>query len=166
MELLKALGLNWSTLISQFINFGILYWLLSKFALKPLLANIEARQKTIDEGLKNSQAAQQAVQQAQIEQEEMLAQARTQARDIVSQARAQAQAQGAQIVQQAQQKAAQMLGDATAQINDDREKMLVEVRGQLAEIVSIGVQNVIGEKIAASEITDRYLTTGMKASHG
>ena len=163
MELFNALGLSWPTLISQLINFGILYWLLAKFALKPLLANIEARQQQISEGLANSQAADQALAQAEAQKDEIVTAARAQARDIIASARQSASQQEEQIVGAAKAQAAQIIEDARAKNDEDRQKMLSDVRGQIAEIVSIGVKNVIGEVVPVETVNRHLLESGVKA---
>ena len=54
MELLQTLGIQWTKLIPQLFNFGIVLWVLWKFAYKPVFTMLDARQKKIAEGIANA----------------------------------------------------------------------------------------------------------------
>ena len=161
MELIKALGLNWPTFISQLINFGILYFLLKKFALEKLVTAIEQRQKEIEMGLVNAKAADESLAVAQQKEAEILSQARVQAQQIIAAAKKTATEQESALIARAQDQAATIVADGQRQVVVAKEKMLLQVRGELAEIVSAGVAQVVGEKVAPDAINQRFLEKGL-----
>jgi len=71
-----ALGLNWTGLIFQLINFGILYWVLNRYAFPPILRLLAKRRAQIAAGLADAAAAKQALADAATERERILVAAR------------------------------------------------------------------------------------------
>ena len=163
MELINALGLNWLTLVSQLINFAILYWLLKKFALDKIIKLMEQRQQDIDTGLKNAQLAEQALNQARGQQEEIILAARHEAKQIIAEGKKLGAAQEQQIIAQAKAQAQSIITTGHQQVELDKNKMLLEVQEQLAQIVSLGVQKVIEETVTPEQINQKYLEVGLKA---
>jgi len=53
-ELFQTLGIQWTKLIPQLFNFGIVLLVLWKFAYKPVFAMLDARQKKIAESVANA----------------------------------------------------------------------------------------------------------------
>ena len=74
------------TMIAQAITFFVFILFCAKFVWPPLMRAIEARQKTIAEGLAAGERGRQDLDQASKQTAQMLAQARQQAQDIVGQA--------------------------------------------------------------------------------
>jgi len=57
-ELLQSLGIQWTKLIPQLFNFGIVLFVLWKWAYKPVFIMLEARQKKIAESVANAEKIQ------------------------------------------------------------------------------------------------------------
>ena len=53
-EILSNLGISWPKLIAQTVNFGIVLFVLWKFAYKPILDLLEQRRKKIEESVTNA----------------------------------------------------------------------------------------------------------------
>ena len=64
---MDGLGINLPGLITQFINFGILLLILWLFLHKPLQRVLDERRRRIAEGLKASDEAQEAAEEAKAE---------------------------------------------------------------------------------------------------
>lgn len=163
MELINALGFDWVIFVSQLINFAILYWLLKKFALDKLMKLLEKRQQDIDMGLKNAQLADQALNQAKAQQEELLNGARKQARTIINEAKQVGKSQEEKIVAEAQMRATKIVENGEKQITLEKNKMLLEVKGELANIIALGVKTVVEQDVRPEKIKQSYLQAGLKA---
>jgi F-type H+-transporting ATPase subunit b len=106
------LGLNPLLFLAQLVNFGILYYILNRFAFPALRKTLDARTATIREGIANAEEAKQSL------------------------ARANEQAQG--IIQQAQQRGQQIIADATT--NGERLRVQFENEAK-ARAVEVAEQN-------------------------
>ena len=54
-EVCQGLGIDWNKLIAQMISFGILLYVLWRFAYKPVLDILEKRRDKVEESLKNAE---------------------------------------------------------------------------------------------------------------
>lgn len=162
-SLLNSLGLDFTIFFSQLVNFIILYVLLKKFALEKLLRSINKRQEMIADGVRNAQNAKLVLVQVKTQQEEIISDARAKAREILAQARQDAKLQTEKITAAAGVKAEQLLTDAHEQIQTEKQKMLLEVKNELADIIAIGVAKVADKKVDSSEISRHYLKNNLQA---
>ncbi len=162
-SLLNSLGLDYTIFFSQLVNFIILYVLLKKFALEKLLRSINKRQEMIADGVRNAQNAKLVLVQVKTQQEEIISDARAKAREILAQARQDAKLQTEKITAAAGVKAEQLLADAHEQIQTEKQKMLLEVKNELADIIAIGVAKVADKKVDSSEISRHYLKNNLQA---
>ena len=162
-SLLNSLGLDFTIFFSQLVNFIILYVLLKKFALEKLLRSINKRQEMIADGVRNAQNAKLVLVQVKTQQEEIISDARDKAREILAQARQDAKLQTEKITAAAGVKAEQLLADAHEQIQTEKQKMLLEVKNELADIIAIGVAKVADKKVDSSEISRHYLKNNLQA---
>lgn len=162
-SLLNSLGLDYTIFFSQLVNFIILYVLLKKFALEKLLRSINKRQEMIADGVRNAQNAKLVLVQVKTQQEEIISDARAKAREILAQSRQDAKLQTEKITAAAGVKAEQLLADAHEQIQTEKQKMLLEVKNELADIIAIGVAKVADKKVDSSEISRHYLKNNLQA---
>ena len=160
MELIKAVGISWPTLLSQLINFGILYWLLKRFALDGLLTAIQKRQHEIEQGLQNAKAADESLASATKQKEDILAEARHQAQEIIAAARQSGQEQEQQILARAQAESQRVVADGVKQVEVEKGKMLLAVKAELAEVIATGVTKMIEQQVTPEQVTAQYLQAG------
>lgn len=150
-----------ATLIGQTIAFTVFVIFCMKFVWPPLLAAIEARQKTIADGLAASDKA-----------EKDLAKAREQASSELQDAKAQA----ADIIEQAKKRALQIVDEETQRGHDEREKIIAqghaeieaernrakeELRKQVASLAVVGAEKILEREIDAaahSDIVNKLVT--------
>src|ERR1700733_15655296 len=73
----------YTNLVAQIILFFIVYWVLSKFAFKPIMAVLEERRRRIEEGQINAEKIKQQLAEAQTKYEETLARANAEAQRLI-----------------------------------------------------------------------------------
>jgi len=117
ISLFGSFGVDGPHLLVQLINFAILAFILHRFAIKPALGQMEERNRLIEKGLADAQAATQRL-------AEILADARNAAKAAVEAAKAEATAAQTEVI-----------AKAKAAIEADRVKMLAEVRGEVSRLV-------------------------------
>jgi F-type H+-transporting ATPase subunit b len=135
MDMLKNFGVEPILLVAQIVNFLIIFWLLQKFAFKPILTILNDRKKTIAEGLKNSENARIALEKAVEEEKKLLKNAQKEAQGILSDARKQSDEMIAQSQEAAKKQVEQMFKDAknkTEQESRETEKRLAVSAASLA----------------------------------
>lgn len=147
MDIFAKLGIDWKLLIAQAINFGILFWVLRRFAYKPMLDFLESRSARIDKGLKDAEAAQSKLASMEEKEKQVLVEARNEARSIITLAETSAKKRDADRLKETEEKTKRFLDDARMKIEEEKQKILTEAKQEIAEIVTLSVEKILKEKV-------------------
>lgn len=152
MDALTSLGIDLKSLIAQVVNFGILFFLLSKFLYKPLVNILEERKNKIAKGLKDSLEAEERLAQAQTSSKKQIGEAVTQANLIIEKAKKEADIEARQIIEKAQEKASGIILKAKEAAGQQAEETMKDVRLRLAGLISTAFEKIASEKISQDSI--------------
>ena len=131
---MEGLGINGPFLISQIINFLILFFLLRRILYKPVLNMLETRREKIRESLAAAETARAEAATRGKENEEIIARAHTEARQIVQRAEESARRREADILAKAQQEAAAVNERERQQIAYERQQAMSQLRDEVARL--------------------------------
>ena len=147
MELLNNLGINGSLLLAQLINFGILLFVLYKFAYGPVLKILEERTKKIEKGLKDAESSHKKLAEISEKESAVLVEARKNAQEIIKKSEEVAVKNAEGIVMLAKEQSDKLLEDAKKQIKQEKAKILAEVKTEVANLVMLATEKIIDEKL-------------------
>ena len=145
MDVLNTLGVNPILLAGYFVNFLIVYFVLNKFVFKKALENMEIRKKLAQDLVAKTSSAQEALDEAKKEFNEIVARANNQAMEIVGRADDNAHLIAEDIKQKAQLEAQSIFEKAKKQISKERSDLKAELEKQLAVLVIETVEKIIGD---------------------
>ncbi len=145
---LAALGINLGLLISQLVNFGVIFFILTRILWNPLTNHLEARSAKIQKGLEDAAAAANARRNAEAEAEKILAQARVEANQLVEQGRARGEEMSRSVEAEARTAADRVRTEARSAAAAERDVELAGMRGQVANIGVAIAQRLIGDSLA------------------
>ncbi|GAB6991294.1 F0F1 ATP synthase subunit B [Paenibacillus pini] len=151
----------WESLVITIIAFGILYFLLNKYAFGPLFSVMEQRRELVMNQMSEaSQTREQAVAYVE-EQKQALANARKEAYDIIEQSKQTSSKQADQLMEQAKVEATRIKEDAVRDIASEKNKAVQELRSELGsvsvKIASKLLEKEISNDNAQEELVDQYL---------
>jgi len=129
------------------VNFAIVLFVLYRFAYKPVLKTLNSRTNKIEKGLEDADAAGKKLSEIIEKEKEVLAVAKKEAREIIKSAEEQAKANAVSIVLEARNQSEKLLVSAKSQIEQEKNKMLAEVKGEIANLVVLATEKIIGEKL-------------------
>jgi len=144
---MEALGINLGFFLFQVFNFSILAVLMYAFAYKPLVNMLEQRKVKIAQSLEDAQVAAEARANAEKEAEQVLAEAQAKASELVREATDRAETAGRDVVAQYEAEAAKAKDEALAEAAVERDRMLVDVRGQIAALAMAATQKLVGDAL-------------------
>lgn len=147
MEVFAKLGVDWKLLLAQVVNFGILFFLLRRYAYAPMLEFLEKRSERIDKGLKDAEAAVKKLSEMEEKEKRVLSEARSEAKAIIATAETAAKKRDAERLAETEAKTKRFLEDARVKIEEEKEKILIEAKQEIAEIVTLSVEKILKEKI-------------------
>jgi F-type H+-transporting ATPase subunit b len=146
-ELVKTFHIDWKLVVAQLVNFGIVLFVLYKFAYGPILKTLNERTKKIDKGLKDAEEASKKMVEMGEKEKEVLVEARKAAQDILAKSEEQAKRNKDEIMLEAKAQAEKAIKDAQKKIEDEKNKMMAEVKGEIAGLVIRATEKLIGEKM-------------------
>ena len=116
------------------ITFLVLFFVLAKFAWKPLLKMLKDREDMIRSSLNDAEKAQSELAKLNAEGEEIINKARSEAQAILSQGKAAAAKMKEATLNDAKEKAKSITEDAQKQIQIEKEKAIAEIKGEVVNL--------------------------------
>jgi len=150
-ELLQSLGIQWTKLLPQLLNFGIVLFVLWKWAYKPVFTMLEARQKKIAESIANAEKIQLELAKTEAERKRILTQADDLANGMIEQAREAANRVREVETQKAVAAAEQIIAKAREAAAQDHAKMLAELKREVGRLVVQTTATVTGKVLTADD---------------
>jgi F-type H+-transporting ATPase subunit b len=144
---MEALGINLGLLIVQIIAFSIVFLTLNAWVYKPMLNMMESRKQKIAQGLEDARVAAEARANAEKEAAKIISDAQTQASQIVREATERASAAGQDVKAAAEAEAAKAREAAIAEAEVERNRILGDLRSQVAGLAIAAANKLVGESL-------------------
>jgi F-type H+-transporting ATPase subunit b len=144
---LEGLGLNLSYLVVQIFNFLIIVAIMSAWAYKPVVKMLRTRREKIVQGLEDARISGEARANAEKEAAEVAAQAQQDAAKMVREATERAEEVHREIREAAEAEAATIRATAQEDAEQEKTRILGELRGQVGALAIAVAQKVIGESL-------------------
>ena len=144
---MEALGINLGMLIIQIFAFAIVMLTLNAWVYKPMLNMMETRKQKIAQGLEDARVAAEARADAQKEADKIRAEAQAEAAKIVREATERAEAAGQDVKASAEAEAAKARDAAMAEAEMERNRILGDLRGQVASLAIAAANKLVGEAL-------------------
>ena len=146
----------WTTLI-----FGLFFLVLTKFAWKPILNAVKARDEMIKGALESAEKAREDMLKLQSDNEAILRKAREEREGILKEAREVRDKLISEAKGKATEEAEKLIEKARIGIENEKTKALAEIREQVATLSVAIASKILGEKLRESDeqgkLIDKYL---------
>lgn len=146
-ELIKTFHLDWKLLVAQLINFGIVLFVLWKFALKPLMKVMDQRKKEIEKSLDDAKKIEANLIMSNEGREKKILEAKKEAQRLIEEAQARGQEQGQKLIEEAKAEVQTVIAAAKEQISSEKDKMLKEVKAEVSQLVVLTTKKVLSEAL-------------------
>jgi F-type H+-transporting ATPase subunit b len=144
---LEALGFNLGFLILQILAFIILFLTLNAWVYQPMLDMMENRKKKIAQGLEDARISAEARADAEKDAAKIIANAQAEASQIVAEATERAGAAGKDVKAAAEIEAAKLRQSAMAEAQMERNRILGDLRSQVASLAIAAANKLVGETL-------------------
>lgn len=136
------------------IAFGVLLWILAKFAWPAIIVALHEREQSIEEALKSAEKARQAMEELKAGNEELLREAKDERDALLKDARALKEKMINEAKEKAQVSADKIVESARERIESEKKAAMVDIKNTIAKY-SIE----IAEKILREELKDKKQQT-------
>mgnify|MGYP000482603602 FL=1 len=133
------------------LTFLILFYVLAKFAWKPLLTALESRENIIKSALEDAEKAKTELERLNAESEEIMAKARSEAQTIRVEAKSAAEKIKADVMVQAGEDAKKIRDDAQKQIDVEKDKAIHEIRQEVVSLTMMVAEKVIRKNLSKED---------------
>ena len=157
---MKAIIPNLAEFIPALISFGIVYFLLYKFAWPAIIGMLDKRAETIREGLERVESAKIEAERLLEEYRHTMAEARKEAGMIMQQAKQSAEVTRLEAAAKAQVEYDGMLEKAREAIDGEKRAAISELQGSVAELTVAIAGKLIGSELSEDEhrkVIEKYL---------
>jgi F-type H+-transporting ATPase subunit b len=149
--ILAQFGVDWPHFIAQLILFLIVYFVLSRYAFKPLLAILEDRRKRIEEGQLNAEKIKKQLAEAELRYQEVLRKANDDAQALIEESRKNNEAFSRREMEKAVKESAALVERARHEITSERNQMIDEVRREMVSLVVSTTAKVAGKILSPED---------------
>ena len=154
------LGFSLEAFVIQLVTFVLVFLLLKRFAFKPIVAMLEKRRKTIEDGVLLGEKMEKRQKHLEAEAEGVIREARHEADRIIANAHKESREVLRKAEKSAKDKTDAMLKDAHEQINEDTDRARRSLEKDIVGLVSEATEAVVHEKVDAkkdAELIDNAL---------
>lgn len=145
------LGIDGKTLLFQFITFLLVFVILRRFAVKPIVAMLDKRHQTIDDGVRMGLAMEKEKAKFDKKLDGVMREARVEADKVISNANKEARELLRDAEKTAQRKADAMFADAEARIAEESKQAKRRLEKDIVEIVSDATEAIVEEKVDSTK---------------
>lgn len=143
------------------VVFGILVFILGKYAWGPILETVEAREKGIQSALDEAAARQDEAAKLLAQHKEQLADARRQASELIAEGKAAGESVRKDIEEKARGEAQSIVDRARAEIERERDAALETLRKESVELALAAASRLMQENLDQTKdraLVERYLS--------
>ena len=142
---MSELGIQWKILLAQTISFSVVFFVLWRFAYKPVFNMLEARRQKIAEALANAEKIKAELARTEAERKRILAQAGDVANQMIEEGRNAAARVREVETQKAIAAAEQIMAKAREATAQDHARMLAELKTEVGRLVVQTTATVTGK---------------------
>jgi len=146
------------------VVFGLLLFILGKYAWGPILGAVEAREKRIQDSLDSAHRQAEEIKELVAEQKQHLAAARREAHQIVTDGREAGERVRKDLEEKARTEGQALIERARAEIEREKESALESIRRESVDIALAAASRLVGERLDAER--DRELASSYIAGLG
>ena len=144
---MDALGINLPFLLVQIVNLLIVYTVVAKWVVGPIGGLLEKRREKIAQGLEDARVAAEARANAEKEAAKIIADAQAEAGRVVREATGRAESASKDVKAAAEVEAAKAREAAMAEAELERNRILGDLRGQVASLAIAAANKLVGEAL-------------------
>ncbi len=150
-------------------DFGLVFWttivfltfwfLIGKFALKPIVSSIKDREQSINDALSAADRAKEEMQKLQSDNAALLKEAREEGAKILKEAKEVKDSIITEAHNKAKEDAAKIVADAKAEIEAQKKAAMAEVKNEVSKISIEIAQKVLGRELDAAKDQQSYINS-------
>jgi F-type H+-transporting ATPase subunit b len=133
------------------IAFGVLLWLLNKFAFPRIAENLDKRQKAIEDSIDTAEKTKREAEELLAEYRQRLTEAREQAEEIVARARKAGEVHERESLEDAKKQREELMAQTRRDIEAETRRAIQEIRSEVADLTVLATEKVTRKSLSESD---------------
>ena len=161
-DLLGGFGVNAVAFLSQLVSFGIVFFILWRWAFPAILKTLNRRQAVIQEGIENAERARRELDEATERAEQIMREARRHAQETFEQAAKGAEAEANRIIEEAHAHADQVAQQQVARIQQEAARARAELNRLVVNLSITAASKVISKSVDSKDnrrLVEEFVST-------
>ncbi|OGJ59435.1 ATP synthase F0 subunit B [Candidatus Peribacteria bacterium RIFCSPHIGHO2_01_FULL_55_13] len=150
-DLVHALGIQWSALMAQMVNFAILIFVLARFVYKPILKVIDERRAMVEKSVETAREIDQFKERVDQDRLVILRKADEEAGQMLEKAAQNAEALRTEIEKAAHAHAAQIMKKGMEQLDVERARVAKEMQSKLAHAIVLSAEKILRREFSKED---------------
>lgn len=142
-----AIGIDWQVLLAQFVNFAILFGLLTVLLYKPMRRMLDQRSNRIKESMEQAEQIKEQITNTEEQVKLQLDTARREGQDILAQAAQMGERLKEEAKGEARQEAEVIVARARTEIERERDQAIDEVKREFVDLAITAAEKVVHESL-------------------
>ncbi|MDI6735152.1 MAG: F0F1 ATP synthase subunit B [bacterium] len=155
-----VISISWQILLVELVSFLILLFVLGKFLFKPITKLLENRTNQIKNTFETIETEKQDIEKIKQDYQNQLNELNKKAGEIIQEATKEGDIQRQKIIDQSQKEANKLVERATAVIEKEKEKAILELKNQTADLSILAASKILGSSIDESmayQLVDEFI---------
>jgi F-type H+-transporting ATPase subunit b len=152
--LIGTFHIDWKSMLAQLINFGIVFFLLYRYALRPLMKVLDERNQTIDEGLKDAEKYKKLLVDTKEAYDLEISKARKDADELMSEMRSVVENKKSELLNNAQKEVDTLINEGKISLALEKEKVMKEAEKGIVDLVSKSLEKVLNTTLEGDKLKD------------
>lgn len=146
-QILKSFGIEWKILIWQVVNFGVLFWILSRFLYKPLKRAIHDREKKIASSLHEADQLKKKSKEMEDEFKRQMTDQRKEIEEMHEKARKANGQLRKELRARAEEESKRIIGEARATAEEEKKEIMTSLEDEVKRLAVALATRVLEKEI-------------------
>ena len=146
-SIISTFQIDWKIIIAQAINFGIVFFILYRYALKPLSRLMAERSDKIAKGIDDAKTNASMLERTETEYKAALAAAKAEANKIFQEGKKEAEVKRMEMIEDTKKEVAGMIENGKKVLDAEKLKMVEEAKSEIASIALKAVEKLLGSRM-------------------
>ena len=151
MELIEKLRIDWKLIIAQIINFGIVLFLLYKFAYKPVLSALDKRKNMIEKGVNDAKKSEELLAEIENMKERALNSVKEKTAEMMAEAAKEASSMKQEMLAEAHNEAKKAIDKAKTEMEAQKQSMLKEAKSDIGRMIVAATTKILEREFSESD---------------
>jgi F-type H+-transporting ATPase subunit b len=155
-------SLQFNLMFWTLLIFGMLYFILRKWAFGPITAAVEAREKALEEAIEGARRDREAAAKLLEDHRTKLEAARDDAQKLIAEGRTLAEKMRQDLLEQTRREQQDILQRARQEIDSEKQKAIAELRREAVDLALAGASKVIEQNLDSTknrQLVENYLSS-------